>query len=215
MSMLVAVMMIGMIAMLVVVMVMIMPTVMIAMLVVVMVIIMAMVMVTMIMVTVIVVCVIIMPVCMTGIGVSAAFGIERRLDLDHLRAQPLHHRLDHVVTANAQGFGHELRRQMAVAEMPGDADEMVRIAAADLEQRLGRRHHFHQPAILQHQRIAAAQRDGVLEIEQEFEPARPSHRHPPPVPVVEIEHDGVGCRFCPAMLSQDFGCADHRLPQSF
>ena len=42
-----------------------------------------------------------LPVRMAGIGVGTAFGIERRLDLDHPRAQPFHHRLDHVVAANA------------------------------------------------------------------------------------------------------------------
>ena len=37
-------------------------------------------------------------------GIGAAFGIERRLDLDHARAKPFHHRLDHVIAADAQAF---------------------------------------------------------------------------------------------------------------
>ncbi len=98
---------------------------------------------------------------------------------------------------------------MTVTEMPGDPNQMQRIGAPDLEQRLGGRDHLDQPAILQHQRIAAAQRDGVFEIEQEFKPARPRHRHPPPMPIVEIEHDGIGRRFFPAVLSLDAGGADH------
>ena len=68
---------------------------------------------------------------MTGIG--AAFGIERRLDLDDARAEPLHHRLDDVVAADAQALWHDLRRQMAIAEMPGDANQVRRIAAADFD----------------------------------------------------------------------------------
>ena len=142
-------------------------------------------------------------------GIGAAFGIERRLDLDDARAQPLHHRLDDVIAADAQALRHDLRRQMAVAEMPGDPDQMQRIGAADLEQRLGGRDHLDQPAVFQHQRIAAAQRDGVFQIEQEFQPARARHRHPPPVPVVEIEHDGIGRGLRPAMLAQNVGRADH------
>jgi hypothetical protein len=98
---------------------------------------------------------------------------------------------------------------MPIAEMPGDADQMMGIGALDLEQRLGRRHHFDQPSIFQHQRVAAAQGDGVLQVEQEFEAARPRHRHAPPVTIVEIEHDGVGRRFGPAMLPFDLGGADH------
>jgi hypothetical protein len=31
------------------------------------------------------------------------------------------------------------------------------------------------------------------------------------VPVVEIKHDGIGRRFLPAMLSENFGRADHRV----
>ncbi len=62
---------------------------------------------------------------------------------------------------------------MTVAEMPGDPDQMMRIAAPDFHQRLGSCDHLDEAAVLQHQRIAAAQRDGVFEIEQKFEPARP------------------------------------------
>ena len=59
-------------------------------------------------------------VAATGIG--AAFGIERRFDLDHARAEPLHHRLDDMIAPDPQAFWHDLRRQMPVAEMPGEAN---------------------------------------------------------------------------------------------
>ena len=153
---------------------------------------------------------------MRGVGrmrmarrIGAAFGIERRLDLDDPRAQPLHHRLDDVIAADAQALRHDLRRQMAVAEMPGDPDQMQGIGAADFEQRLRGRHHLDQPSVFQDQRITAAQRDRVLQIEQEFESARARHRHTPPVAVVEIEHDGIGRGVRPAMLAQDLCSADH------
>ena len=143
------------------------------------------------------------------VGIGAAFRIERRFDLDDPRAQSLHHRLDHVIPADAQALRHDLGRQMAVAEMPGDANQMQGIGAADFDQRLGGRHDLDQAAVFQHQRIAAAKCGGVFKIEQELEPARARHRHPPPVPVVEIEHDGIGRRFAPAMLLTDLGRADH------
>jgi len=153
---------------------------------------------------------------MRGVGrmrmarrIGAAFGIERRLDLDDPRAQPLHHRLDDMIAADAQALRHDLRRQMAVAEMPGDPDQMQGIGAADFEQRLRGRHHLDQPSVFQDQRITAAQRDRVLQIEQEFESARARHRHPPPVAVVEIEHDGIGRGVRPAILAQNFCRADH------
>jgi len=157
----------------------------------------------------VVIAVVMRGVIMGRLRIRTALRIERRLDLDDARAQPLHHRLDDVIPADAQSLRHDLGRQMAVTEMPGDADQMQGIGASDFEQRFGGRHHLDQPSIFQHQRIAAAQRDGVFEIEQEFQPAGARHRHPTPVPVVEIEHDGIGRGLRPAMLAQDFGRADH------
>src|SRR5258708_11309597 len=90
-------------------------------------------------------------------GIGAAFGVERRLDLDHARAEPLHHRLDDVIAPDPQTPCRDLRRQMAVAEMPGDPHQMLRIGPSDLDQRLRRGDHLDQPAILQYQRVAAAQ----------------------------------------------------------
>ncbi len=152
----------------------------------------------------------------TAAGIGAAFGIEWRLDLDHACAQTFDHRFDDVIAPDAQAFCHDLRRQMAVAEMPGKTNQMLRIDPPDLDQRLGRRDHLDQATIFEHQRIAAAQRDGVFQIEQELKSPRAGHRHPPPVPVVEIEHHGIGRRFRPAMLPLDLSCADHaNMPRFF
>jgi len=191
---------------------------------VVVVIVVAMLVVMMIVTTVVIVIIVVMVtmivpgviMSMRGVGrmrmarrIGAAFGIERCLDLDDPRTQPLHHRLDDVIAADAQALRHDLRRQMAVAEMPGDPDQMQGIGATDLEQRLRGRHHLDQPSVFQDQCIAAAQRNRVFKIEQKLEPARARHRHPPPVPVVEIEHDGIGRGVRPTVLAFDMRRADH------
>ena len=90
---------------------------------------------------------------------------------------------------------------MTIAQMPGDANQMLQIAAADFHQRLRRRHDLHQPAVLEHQRITAAQRHRIFEIQQELKPAGSRHGHSPPVTIVEIKHDGIGRRLVPAMLA--------------
>ena len=107
-----------------------------------------------------------MRVALTGIG--AAFRVERRFDLDQARTQPLHHRFDHVVAPDTQAAAGNLRRQVTIAEMPGDTNQMLRIAAADFHQRLRRRHDLDQPAILKHQCIASTQGDRIFEIEQKL-----------------------------------------------
>jgi hypothetical protein len=142
-------------------------------------------------------------------GIGAAFGIERRFDLDHARAQSFHHRLDDVIAPDAQAARGDLGRQMAIAEMPGDPDQMLRIGAANLDQRLRRGNDLDQPAIVEHQRVTAAQHNGVFQIEQKRQPARAGHRHPTAMPVVEIKHDGIGRRLVPAMRAADLRGAGH------
>jgi hypothetical protein len=114
-----------------------------------------------------------------------------------------------MIAPDAQSLGHDLRRQMPVAQVPGHPHQMKRVVTADLGQRFRRRDDLDQPVIVEHQRVAAAQRDRVFQIEQKFKSVRAGHRHPPPMPIVEIEHDGIGRRLTPAMLSPDSGGADH------
>jgi hypothetical protein len=105
--------------------------------------------------------------CLMGMagGISAAFGVERRLDLDDARAEPLHHFLDDMVAPDPKTVAHDLRRQMAIAEMPGEANQVEWIAAADFEQRLRRGNDFDQTPVFQNQRVATAQRNRSFEVE--------------------------------------------------
>jgi hypothetical protein len=93
--------------------------------------------------------------------------------------------------------------------MPGDANQMMRVGAPDLDQRLRRCHDLNQPAIIEHQRVAASQHGRVFQIKQKLQSPRTRHRGPPPVTIVEIEHDGIGRRLRPAMLRTYLGRADH------
>src|ERR1700721_2888657 len=106
-------------------------------------------------------------VCVATTVIGAPFGIEWRLDLDHARAQSLHHRLDDMVAPDTQAPRRDLRRQMAVAEMPGDPNQMLRVGTANFGQRLRRRDALDQPVIVGPQRVAAAQHGGIFQIEQE------------------------------------------------
>ena len=93
--------------------------------------------------------------------------------------------------------------------MPGNANKMLRVLATYFDQRLRGSNDFDQPAVFQHQRITAAQGHRVFQIEQEFQAARAPHRHPPPMTIVEIEHNTISRRFAPAMLSLNARGADH------
>lgn len=146
---------------------------------------------------------------MTATGIGPAFRVERRFDGDDARAEAAHHLLDNVIAPDAKALTDDLGRQMAIAEMPCDAHQMMRICAADLHQRLGRSDHLDQPSIFQHQRIAAAQRHRLFQVEQEFKPARAGHRHAPPMPVIETEYHRIGGRLCPTPRWANLRRADH------
>src|SRR5215212_12180763 len=60
---------------------------------------------------------------MRALGIGTSLGIERRFNLDHPRAQSPHHCFDHVIAPDAQGLCRDLRRQMAISEMPGHPDQ--------------------------------------------------------------------------------------------
>ena len=102
-------------------------------------------------------------------GIGAAFGIERRSDLDNRSAELAGHVRDHMIAADAQRAGQKLRRQMAIAEMPGDAREMQRVGAADFEERLRRGNDLDKTAVVEHQRVAVAQFRRCRQIEQKRE----------------------------------------------
>ena len=154
-------------------------------------------------------------VVMMAASVGAAFRIERRIDVGHLRAQAPHHILDHVITADDEPVAIEHGRQMPVAEMPGNADEVTQVVTADFSEWLRRGNNFDMLPVLQHQRIACTQPMGLFEIEQELEPVVRAHDNAASMAAVEVEHDtGDGC-VCAGGASWHYGCgADHGSPSS-
>ena len=125
-------------------------------------------------------------------AVRPALGPEGRTSWREAAAEAFHHRLDDVVAADHQPIGVELRRQVAVAEVPGDADERGRRGGGDRHHVLLRCPHPHDPPILQHQPVAILEHRRLGEIEQERKTVFARHRHAAPVAVLAIEHHRVG-----------------------
>src|SRR5580698_4531174 len=91
-------------------------------------------------------------------GVRTAFRIERRFNLDDTPTESAQHLFQHMVAANAQRPCQNLRRYMAVAEMPGDTRQMLRIVAAHFKKQFRRGNDFHQPSVVEDQGVAVTQR---------------------------------------------------------
>jgi hypothetical protein len=144
-----------------------------------------------------------------GARISAAFRVERRFKGDHSRAEALGHRLDDRIAADAQRFRRQFRRQVTVAKVPGDAGQRQRIRGADLRQRLWLGDHFHQAAVLELQAVAATQHRRIRQVEEEFEPANPSHDDAAAVALVEVEHHRLRRSARPMASRNDFVSAKH------
>ena len=70
----------------------------------------------------------------------------------------MQHVLDHVVVADAQAPWQDLGRQVAVAEMPGEAREVLAVGGCDLEHVLVRRMHRQPAAVLEAEPVALGER---------------------------------------------------------
>jgi hypothetical protein len=127
-----------------------------------------------------------------GRDISAAFRIERRFDLDHCGAETPRHVFDHMVAANAQAFLQKLGRQVAIAQVPGDAHQRGGVGAANFRQILRCGDHFDDPSVLQRQAVASAQHHRFRQVEKEGEAAHAGHRNASAIAVFVIENDRVG-----------------------
>jgi hypothetical protein len=157
--------------------------------------------------------IVVMTVMRGGLAVSATFRIERRLDFGYARAQTYDHFGNDVIAANADGLCQKLNRQMPVSKVPGDTRQMQRIRAADFKQRLRRRYDLDNPAILQHERVAIAQRSCLGKIEQEFQPASSGHRYAAAVAIVIVEHDAISRIAGPCRSPLDGRCPHPYAPR--
>jgi hypothetical protein len=127
-----------------------------------------------------------------GRDISAAFRIERRFDLDHCGAETPRHVFDHMVAANAQTFLQKLGRQVAIAQVPGDAHQRGGVGASNFRQILRCCDHFDDPSVLQRQAVASAQHHRFRQVEKEGEAAHAGHRNASAIAVFVIENDRVG-----------------------
>lgn len=143
-----------------------------------------------------------------AVTIGAAFGMEGGVDGHDIGAELDEHVLDHVITADAQAVAQQFGRQVPVAEVPGEAQQMRPILGCHLDQRLGRRLDRNDAPVLEQQPVTLLQRHGLGQVEQEFGPALRGHGDPAPVPRVEIEHDGVGRRLGPEAGGIDGESAD-------
>ena len=107
-------------------------------------------------------------------------------------AEALQHRFDHVVVGDAQaGTVYHLNRQVAVAEVPGEAGEMARIRRPDLQHVLRCGVHHEPAAVLEREAVALSQRRRLRQIEKDRLAAVGREPNPAPVAIEEAERQAA------------------------
>lgn len=101
-------------------------------------------------------------------------------------------------------------RQMAIADMPGEACEAGAGARGYAHERLIGGAHPHQPTIVQLQAIAIEEYGSARQIEQEGKAAIARQRNPAPMARIMVERDDVRSRLAgPVAGGEDVVRADH------
>ena len=132
--------------------------------------------------------------------VRRARRIEWRFDHRDRGAEPRSHLLQHVVSPDANPVADDLHVGVAVAEMPCQLHQRERRPHGDLGQRFGLPRHQHDAAVVQHNAIAIAERDGLVEVQQEVGAPGALEHDAAAMPVACVEHDEID--------------GDHRVPEA-
>ena len=97
--------------------------------------------------------------------IGASHRLERRFDHSHFGAQRREKTFDRAIEPSANAIGQHLDRYMTIAEMPGKTRQSSQISGARFDQRLRRRDHFHQIAVVENQEIVGAQAHRLMQID--------------------------------------------------
>ena len=117
--------------------------------------------------------------------------VERRVDRRHRGTEPRNHRLQHMIAADTELVAENLHIGVAVAEMPRQLHQRERRPHRNLGQRFGLSCHQHHRAVIQHDAVAVAQCDRLVEVQQELRSPGAFQRDAAAMPVACVEHDKV------------------------
>ena len=132
---------------------------------------------------------------MVTVAVSAAFGLERSLDLDEIRSQGLEHVFDDVVGPNAKDLILNLSGQMPVSQMPGQTHELIGVSVPDLDNKLRSGLDLEPPSIFKLQAIAISHGDCVRKIEKDIFALIPSQANASAMARIKVEGERAGRLF--------------------
>src|SRR5262249_48969815 len=101
-----------------------------------------------------------------SIAIRAALGLKGRLEPRDVRAEASEHVLDDMIRPDSKSFAADLRREMAVDEVPRESRELTRLRMGDVDDGLGRRPDEEPGSIVELQPVSIGHGDRVREVEQ-------------------------------------------------
>ena len=123
--------------------------------------------------------------------VRAAFGLKRSVACPENGAETGKHLFDHMVRPDTESFMSNLRRQMAIAEMPCEAHKLARIFMQHFDHRLCGRLNHKPPPIVKLHAISISHGDSLWKIEKNILALIRSEPNPAPMARIEIERDSA------------------------
>ncbi len=126
-----------------------------------------------------------------AMAIGASFGVKGGVDVDDLGAKLAQHGLDHMIGTQADGITDELHRQMAIAEMPGDARQVGGGRWADFHQRFWGGMDLDDTAVLQAKAVAVLKAGDAGEIDKKGGAAGTGQGLPASATVFEVEGDAI------------------------
>ena len=123
--------------------------------------------------------------------VGATLGIKRRFDRFKPCTKAAQHIFDHMIAPDAQPLADDLHVDVTVADVPGEAREIVGVGSGDFNERLRPADDTDDRAVVEHKAVAVAQRCGLRQIEQKFCAALTAQHHPPAMTLMRVERNRI------------------------
>ena len=144
--------------------------------------------------------------------IRPAHRLEALAHVTHVGAQPDQHVANNVIALHQNARRLDLRRQVAVAEMPRELNEVARVFRNNRHQVLLRRDHLHLAPVIEHEPVAVREHHRARQID-EYPVAMLQAQHAPPqVPLVRLQHDEIEGDF--SAVPDDFARAQNGAPQN-
>jgi hypothetical protein len=138
---------------------------------------------------VVVIVVIVVMVVMAACGVRPGFRIKWCVDQVHVAAETFDHIANDMIGPDSDAIAKQLDRKMAVAQVPGDADEFAVLMRMDFHQRFRLGAHVDDASVIQQQAVAVTQTDRLRQVDQHLGARAGGQENPSTVAAIEVNED--------------------------